>query len=262
MKTLLVRLLGVVLVVALAAVVGLGISLRPAAKSSVLVAAVPTAAASPSSRRPEVYFLTDGIASDLGGSPAWPQLVSTTRHWTPRLDALPGSGFVAGAATGQSLVQRMVAALQRKPDAVVLEAGKDDQKSDPALVEAAAVTLLDQLRTGLPRAPVFLVGPVSANDEVPPTLVAVDRALARAAKRTGVSYYSALSQGWFRGRSADVSPSGDLLTKSGHRLFADRLLQQLPAALVPPARRASPSASPSSGSGQTVAAPPSASPSA
>lgn len=223
------RVVGVAMVLALLGLVIVGATLKPTrhrTDAGPLLAAAPTPS-SPASN-PVVAFFGDGTMSDLAGSPAWPAVLSTKRGWRPSVDAVAGSGFVGGQVTQQSLVNRLNGLLRERPAGVIVQGGHDDLKVAPAIIEAAAITVLQQLQAGLPGTSVALVGPVDAAPTPSPVLLEVDAALARAARRVGVPYLSAVRGGWFRGHPLELGSSGDRLTVTGHSRLGARVDERLP----------------------------------
>jgi lysophospholipase L1-like esterase len=146
-----------------------------------------------------LYVVGDSWAAGRYADPrrALAQVAAARLRWRVEVDALSGTGYVNGAATGTSYVDRL-ARLAPRPhvDVVVVQGGSNDRSQPADRFEAAVAETIDLLRSRFPNARPVLLGP--GPDPLPVTedQLAVDRRLARLAAARAVPYVSMLREGW------------------------------------------------------------------
>lgn len=164
----------------------------------------------------------------LLGEPGLAELVGNRLGWDVTVDAVPGSGYVAGDP-GQRYSTRLTAALPgQEPDVVVLASSGMPTDADDARLFGGNVQLaVSTIRQALPDARIVLLGPVAADPEAAPVQREV---LAAVAARFGAFYVDPTGRGYVAGRPELVNADGSL-TAEGAQVVADRLAAELQAVL-------------------------------
>lgn len=194
---------------------------QPPAPGEPAPPAAPGAPAQPAAAT-SVAFLGDGYTSGtpLGGQGLanYTSLLASPDRWKlVTSDSVYGSGYVAAPAL-QARLQKLVAS---GPELVVVNAGRADDRSDPAAVGAAAGRLYQDLRTALPQAKVVVIGPMWLGADAPPRMLAVRDAIRDAATTAQLPFVDPLADRWFNGRDQDgIAPDGQILNDKGHQRMA------------------------------------------
>ncbi|MCO7218754.1 SGNH/GDSL hydrolase family protein [Klenkia sp. PcliD-1-E] len=154
------------------------------------------------------------------------------------VDAVGGTGFVNPGPSGRD--QRYATRVAALPDAVldvdvvVVEGGLNDRQKPPDDVRDAAEGVLRSLVARAPHAQVVLVGATAPQPAAAQDSVAVNTALAGAARAVGVVFVDPVARGWFPADEVAeyVGPDGLHPTQAGHDHLA-RLLAEVVADLPP-----------------------------
>jgi lysophospholipase L1-like esterase len=153
---------------------------------------------------PDVAILGDSYTAGANAS-------SPARGFAPRLarlmgwkDAfirgLPGSGYVARGVTGRSMHALMARTVALRPRLVLLVAGHNDSRADPARVSASALSDLSELRAALPHSRIVVVGPIWQGSDLRPGVAEVRDAIHDAVRQVPrVTWIDPLAERWFTG---------------------------------------------------------------
>ncbi|MET4705313.1 SGNH/GDSL hydrolase family protein [Frigoribacterium sp. UYMn621] len=150
----------------------------------------------------DAVFIGDSYTQGAGASgPAtrWVTLVSLKEGWEPQNLGRSGTGYLSsGTPTecGQvrclNFVEMVPLAIAAKPEVVFVSGGQSDFElflKDRASVLTAIDTTFASLRTGLPDAHIYAIGP-STTGAVSKPIVEFDSAVRAAAARAGATYVS------------------------------------------------------------------------
>lgn len=166
-------------------------------------------------------------------APSIAERVAAGMGWQATLYTVGGTGFIATGYDGDEPVfgEHVPDIIAARPDVVLIEGGGNDTRYGAARVEDAATRILAELRDGLPRADIYLLGPLYTGHS--PEGEPIAAALAAAAEAADVVHID--PDGWFPGEFyAEDGPNrrfvGDDLVHVNER-GADRLVRRSVAAL-------------------------------
>ncbi len=163
----------------------------------------PPAAAEPTDGQVLASFIGDSYAQGVGASVQanrWINIVAKANGYTPVNLGRGGTGYLATSdVNGCGLAfcpnyLRMVADIPPKTQVVIVSGGRNDVGAylrDAAEVNAAVESTFEAVRRAFPDAEIIAVGPADTDEPTDPVL-AIDRAVRRAAEGVGARYVSML----------------------------------------------------------------------
>lgn len=184
--------------------------------------------AMPTQQPVAVTVISDDLAAPAeSGIPVteWPVLVASDLGVRVVSLTTAGSGYTTRPLTsafGGTFEARagQVASTSR---VVLIFGGANDQRATRVqLLRAASATISDAQRTA-PRASVVLIGPASAVNDPPESLLAVRSALREAAGRGGAQFVDPIDQGWLTDGTGYIGADDRSLTAKGERAVAARV---------------------------------------
>lgn len=199
----------------------------PAALSS-------AAPSSPDAPRKTIAFLGDSYAQGTGvsdPSQSYPMVATSgaLACFRPIVNGQVGTGFTnAGTQGGGTFESRIEAVVANQPDVVVVQGGINDRDRDPQTVHDQAHGVLDAIRSRLPAAKIFVVGPPITAKYGNGTQ-AIAGAMSQAAGESGAVFVDTAD--WLDA-STDFIADGVHPNRQGHNAFGSALQQSLLAAGV------------------------------
>lgn len=185
---------------------------------------------------PVLAVYGDGYSagSPLGGQAdaGWPALVARAVGADLRLNAVPRTGYVTAADSGQDFAA--VAGARPVSDAAVtvVFGSRNDASASPASVEAKAAEAFQEIRSQAPGTKLVVVGPAWSSDQVPDGLIAVRDAVQAAATGAGAAFVDPLADRWFEQPEGLIAEDGISPTDEGHQYLADLIRPAVSAALA------------------------------
>ena len=190
--------------------------------------------ARPSAVGPELVVLGDGMAattSPVSTRSSFAMTAARLLGWRGHVDAEAGTGYVTPRISGatQPFAGRVARVAARQPQLVIVVGGTDDARSNPPRddVRRAAVRLLGDLRTRLPRARIVVLGPFRTTAVSPASTASVRDALRAAAAERHVTFVDPIAERWVEGPGL-LAPNGTGLTAAGHAVVGLQLAAALP----------------------------------
>jgi len=183
-------------------------------------------------------FIGDSYTTGTGfggqDSDGWPATLSRAHGWAPVLEAVGGSGYVAGADRGTNFASRVPAVVQAKPSYVIVSGSRNDRYFQAAEIQASASEVIRTLQGELPNTTIVVVGVLwDASTPLEGTYEA-NEAVRNAATSAGVPFIDGLTDPWLN----DPALIGtDLLhpNNAGHAEIAARVGQALTGLGIAPA---------------------------
>lgn len=194
--------------------------------------------ASYEANRPRVVsWLGDSYTggSNMGGGEGggFPKIVSEHFGWQwlyGTVQAVGGTGYVARGphGTDERFITRVPGIVRGHPDIVIVAGGINESGEPYDTVEPAALEVLRQLRQGLPKARIVVLGPFYPRNP-PASVYEVRRAIFDAAHQVGITdLIDPLP--WFTGPDAvQIGTDGTHPTDQGHQQIAAHLIPALEA---------------------------------
>lgn len=222
----------VVLVVCALVVIVFALKMQPAASKSEQ-GSWPTLQADPTP--PLAVFIGGSYSAGVGASVSgerWTTLLAAAKGWREVNLALGGTGYLATAglqscgravcANYETSVQQAIA---NKAEVVVIAGGESDQSQDIVTEQAAIAKVYRTLRAGLPDARIVAVGPQSPGAIPGSKLIAIDAAVASAARSIGAVYVSLLDPPVLT--QSMVLPTWPFIGDAGHAAIEKRIATAL-----------------------------------
>lgn len=228
--------------VALAVAIGLVAVLTGCAPTAPASSRAVASGAAPSSRAPSLtavpsearaYFFGDSWTEGESAVPgrAFPYVTAEMLGWTPVVDGVGGTGYLAARTPGTDPYPARAAALPAgvRADVVVLEGGLNDEGQDLQQLPAAASTTFRELEARFPGTPIVVVGPEAPELPVNRSLTRVDVILRSAAAAAHLQYISPIEERWFTPGNirSMIDPSTMHPNTAGHAYFGGRLAVDL-----------------------------------
>jgi lysophospholipase L1-like esterase len=182
--------------------------------------------------------IVEGCCRSSSKVPTMAQVAARRLGWAPpQIAAAGGTGYITqrnlnGVRSG-SYVERIAAAVEGSYyDVVVVAGGNNDDTDafDATAFRNAVRTVLDQVRTSLPKTRLVVLGPYSPDS----TGYRAQRAiLQEEAARAGAVFVDQVGQGWMRGRTGLLDPDGFHPNDAGHAHLGAQVAAALREALPP-----------------------------
>lgn len=179
---------------------------------------------------------TEGQAARRGRG--FPYVTSELLGWTPVVDGVGGTGYVAHYRASTQAYPVRAAAIPDGTDAdiVILEGGLNDELVPHTGMQTAVRQTIQTLRTRFPGKPIVVLGPAPRALPVPTALRQVDRLIRDACAEVKVPYISPIGRQWITGlNSRDII---DAATKhpstAGHAYLGGRLAVALQDLMIQP----------------------------
>jgi lysophospholipase L1-like esterase len=202
-------------------------------------AAVPAWALPPArTARPLVVMLGDSYTAGTGASvetSRWSTLVATSQGWRETNLARGGTGWATTSTTGCGLVlcptlaQMAGAAVQARPDVVLVSAGRNDltiYQSNKTLVRDSIEQTIATLRAGLPHARIVVISPMWDSSAVNPGILEMATWTQQSAAAHGAQWVGGASS-WLLGHPEWVSADAVHPADAGHAQIAHHVLAAL-----------------------------------
>lgn len=163
-------------------------------------------------------FLGDSITAGYGVTTGFPATLSAGTGWTPILEAIPGTGYLAGHATSQAFEDRVAAVLAHSPDVIVMAGGTNDVNfpageeaiytalvADQVEIILTAFAAVDMVYVLAPFNGIALPAPYVNPGRVRP----FGAAIAAVAVAYSRPYVDLLNPPWLTGSGTVAAPTGD-----------------------------------------------------
>jgi acyl-CoA thioesterase-1 len=191
----------------------------------------PSLAALPAHAR--AYFFGDSWTAGESAVPgrAFPYVTAEMLGWTPVVDGVGGTGYLAARTPGTVPYTIRAAAVPagERADVVVLEGGLNDEGQDLRKLSTAASTTFREMEARFPHTPIVVVGPESPELPARTALRRIDVTLRSAAAAAHLQYISPLEEQWFTPENirSMIDPSTMHPNTAGHAYFGGRLAVDL-----------------------------------
>lgn len=176
--------------------------------------------------RPLVSVIGDSytLGSSMGGTRdhGWAAIVFEDLSADVAVEARDGSGYVSGVEHGVAFGQ-LVESISPESDVVIVFGSGNDMSCTPDEVEAAALSLLGEVRMIAPLAKVVMVGTPWPTADFPDNVRAIRDRLYRVAGDVGVTFVDPLAERWFWDEPGLIGTDGVHPTDAGHAYMAAQL---------------------------------------
>lgn len=137
-----------------------------------------------------VVGIGDSILEGHGLSPdqSWLALLAERQGWKLTNLASDGSGFVTEGDNSDTFADQAEAAIDLKPDIIVISGSSNDLGSDDAAIANATRATIDKLAAALPATKIVTVSAVWGDTTLPSQLDSITADVATAAAGIGASY--------------------------------------------------------------------------
>lgn len=175
------------------------------------------------------YFFGDSWTAGASAAPgrSFPYVTAEMLGWTPVVDGISGTGYLAARLPNTVPYTARAAALpaDARADVVVLEGGLNDEGQDLQKLPAAASTTFREMEARFPGAPIVVLGPESPVLPAHPALDRIDAILKSAAAAAHLPYISPLEEQWFTPGDIGsmIDPATNHPSTAGHAYFGGRL---------------------------------------
>ncbi len=179
------------------------------------------------------YFFGDSWTAGASAAPGrgFPYVTAEMLGWTPVVDGVSGTGYLAARTPGTVPYTVRASALptDAEVDVLVLDGGLNDEGQDLQKLPAAAATTFREVEARFPGIPVVVVGPESPVLPAPAALDRIDSILRSAAAAAHLHYISPLEERWFTPGNirSMIDPSTMHPSTAGHAYFGGRLAVDL-----------------------------------
>jgi lysophospholipase L1-like esterase len=140
---------------------------------------------------PLIAFLGDDWTAGTGASARtkrFSTLVCAQLGAQEKNFGVDGTGYAKTSADGGPYATRVAAVVAANPQVVVVSGGRNDNVDSPATAAEDARVLFARLHTKLPDAVLVAVAPFWGDSDLPPSMVALGRAVERAVTAAGGTY--------------------------------------------------------------------------
>ncbi len=235
-----------------AALLGLGLLLtgcatspdRPRPRPTVSITSITDAPRATYPAPPRITLPTSGRLMVFGDSwtfglkadPVTDGFAYLTAHnlgLQPEIEGVGGTGYLNPGPDNEGTFSQRLAGLPAdlaKPSLIIIQGGTNDVGHTTAEVEAAAARCYAQFQARFAGVPIVVVGTGTPDPRLN-VFEPIDQGTREAAAAAGLNYISPLAEGWFTiansARTITDPTDAPHPSNAGHRLFADRLLQDL-----------------------------------
>lgn len=170
---------------------------------------------------PDVVIVGDSYTggSDEGGvgPNGYPALLAKQFGFRISVLAVGGSGYTSRGTGAETFGERVVQAMARKPDVVVVYGSRNDSTADSDELRAAVQATLAPLATASPKPKVLIIGPAWGAFPPPGDPDAAREIVGEVASGFGFTFIDPMEQGWFTGSNSQYIGSDRIHpTDAGH----------------------------------------------
>ena len=206
-----------------------------AAEADAAAGASPSATGTPAAPadQPVGVFLGDSytVGENSTEERGYAPLVAEQLGWRLVELGQSGSGYTTagGAPDNQVFLDRVPAVVEQAPQFVVVQGGTNDVGVDADQIEERAGQVLTALKTELPEAAIFVVGPADPPQREDDQMADVAEGLRTASVAANVTYIDPIAEQWL---TPNLFTDGLHPGDEGYEVFATRLAFDIRSALA------------------------------
>ena len=174
-------------------------------------------------------------ASQVPEAERFPTLVSSHFNWHVENRAEGGTGYVTDGPAEfperEPLPSHVASVVEAQPDVVFVAGGLNDTSrgySEDQIRDAVRATLGD-LRSGLPDAEIFVVGPFWPRGDPIAEVLLVRDIVKEESQSLGLPFLDPIDGGWVNRDASLIGPDGTHPSAAGQAAIAQRLIDELTA---------------------------------
>ena len=135
-----------------------------------------------------------------------------------------GSGYVQEGTAGTTFPGEASVVTEPHTRLVVVFGSRNDRRSAPEVLKAAAQQTYANIRAIAPDAKILVVGPAALAQDSAEEFASMRDVLSSAAAESGAAFVDPLAEGWFTGDTASLIGQDDIHpTDEGHQFMADHI---------------------------------------